>query len=70
MYDKLQKQLHGFAEPGYQEYKSAALLEAFLEDNDFPFVRAIREEFESVKGTDPVFVPLMGERKPPLDYRK
>jgi aminobenzoyl-glutamate utilization protein B len=32
-------------------------------------VRAIREEFESVKGPNPVFVPLMGERKPPLDYR-
>ena len=32
-------------------------------------VRAIREEFESVKGPNPIFVPLMGERKPPLDYR-
>lgn len=32
-------------------------------------VRAIREEFESVQGTDPKFVPLMGDRKPPLDYR-
>ena len=35
VYDQLQKQLHGFAEPGYQEYKSSALLEAFLEDNGF-----------------------------------
>ena len=33
-------------------------------------VQAIRDEFESVKGPDPVFVPLMGNRKPPLDYRK
>ena len=32
-------------------------------------VRAIREEFESARGTDPQFVPLMGDRKPPLDYR-
>ena len=36
---------------------------------DPSIVRAIREEFESVKGPNPVFVPLMGERKPPLDYR-
>ena len=32
-------------------------------------VKAVRDEFEAVQGPDPVFVPLMGERKPPLDYR-
>ena len=40
-YDSLQKQLHAFAEPGYQEYKSAALLSSFLEENGFSVERGV-----------------------------
>ena len=32
-------------------------------------LKAIRAEFEAVRGTDPKYVPLMGDRLPPLDYR-
>lgn len=32
-------------------------------------LKAVRDEFESVRGTHPEFVPLMGDRKPPLGYR-
>ena len=32
-------------------------------------VKAIRDEFESVQGPAPQFVPLMGDRRPPLDFR-
>ena len=56
VYDKLQKQLHGFAEPGYQEYKSAALLEAFLEENSFTVekgVAGIPTLFVATFGTGP-----------------
>ena len=43
VYDKIQKQLHDFAEPGYQEYKSAALLADFLEENGFTVERGVAE---------------------------
>ncbi|MBO4427178.1 MAG: amidohydrolase [Bacteroidales bacterium] len=36
---------------------------------DHAKVKAIHDEFESVQGPNPVYVPLMGDRKPPLDYR-
>ena len=41
VYDKIQKQLHSFAEPGYQEYKSSALLASFLEENGFVVERGV-----------------------------
>ena len=41
VYDKLQKQLHGFAEPGYQEYRSSALLASVLEENGFTVERGV-----------------------------
>ena len=41
VYDKIQKQLHDFAEPGYQEYKSSALLASFLEENGFAVERGV-----------------------------
>ncbi|MBQ9474962.1 MAG: amidohydrolase [Bacteroidales bacterium] len=33
-------------------------------------IQAIRKEYEEVRGKDFKFVPLMGDRKPPLDYNK
>ena len=51
MYDKLQKQLHGFAEPGYQEYKSASLLEAFLEDNGFTVEKGVADTLTAFVAT-------------------
>ena len=57
VYDQLQKQLHGFAEPGYQEYKSSALLEAFLEDNGFTVEKG-------VAGIPTAFVATFGSGHP------
>lgn len=43
-----------------------AALELFTNPSE---LRAIREEFESVRGKNPVFEPLM-DRQPPLDFSK
>ena len=39
-YDKIQKQIHEYAEPGYMEYKSSDLLIKHLEENGFEVVGA------------------------------
>jgi aminobenzoyl-glutamate utilization protein B len=33
-------------------------------------VKEVRAEFDAKRGPDFVFKPLIGDRKPPLDYRK
>lgn len=40
-YDALQKKIHSFAEPGYQETRSSAALSGWLEDNGFSVQRGI-----------------------------
>lgn len=57
VYDKMQKQLHGFAEPGYQEYRSAELLAGFLEKNGFTVERG-------VAGIPTAFVASFGSGHP------
>jgi aminobenzoyl-glutamate utilization protein B len=57
VYDRIQKQLHGFAEPGYQEYRSSALLAAFLEENGFSVERG-------VAGIPTAFVATYGSGSP------
>lgn len=57
VYDRLQKQLHSFAEPGYQEYRSSALLSAFLEENGFTVERG-------VAGIPTAFVATYGSGHP------
>ena len=57
VYDRIQKQLHDFAEPGYQEVKSSALLAAFLEENGFTVERG-------VAGIPTAFVASFGSGHP------
>ncbi len=55
--DSVSKAIHAFAEPGYQEYKSSALLISVLEENGF------RVE-KGVAGIPTTFVATYGEGKP------
>ena len=55
--DSVSKAIHAFAEPGYQEYKSSALLISILEENGF------RVE-KGVAGIPTAFVATYGEGKP------
>ncbi|MBO4475884.1 MAG: amidohydrolase [Bacteroidales bacterium] len=57
VYDKIQKQLHDYAEPGYHEYKSSALLASFLEENGFAVERG-------VAGIPTAFVATYGSGHP------
>jgi aminobenzoyl-glutamate utilization protein B len=64
VYDKIQKQLHGFAEPGYQEYRSSALLAAFLEENGFSVemgVAGIPTAFVATYGSGHPVIGVMAE---------
>ena len=64
VYDKLQKQLHAFAEPGYQEYKSAALLAEFLENNGFAVERGVADiptSFVATFGSGHPVIGVMAE---------
>ena len=40
-YDKIQKQLYEYAEPGYMEYKSAELFIKHLEEHGFKVERGV-----------------------------
>lgn len=55
--DSVSKAIHAFAEPGYQEYRSSALLISVLEDNGF------RVE-KGVAGIPTAFIATYGEGKP------
>ncbi len=64
VYDKIQKQLHAFAEPGYQEYKSSALLAAFLQENGFAVekgVAGIPTAFVATYGSGHPVIGVMAE---------
>lgn len=56
-YDKMQKELHELAEPGYMEYKSAELIIKHLEEHGFKVERG-------VAGMPTAFVATFGEGKP------
>jgi len=56
-YDAIQKQIHCYAEPGYQEYKSSEALAKQLEDNGFTVERG-------VAGIPTAFVATFGSGKP------
>ncbi|MBR5808071.1 MAG: M20/M25/M40 family metallo-hydrolase, partial [Alistipes sp.] len=56
-YDKIQKQLHEYAEPGYMEYKSAELFIKHLEEHGFKVERG-------VAGIPTAFVASYGSGKP------
>ena len=58
-YDKMQKQIHEYAEPGYVEYKSAELIINHLEENGFKVERG-------VANIPTAFVASFGEGKPVL----
>ena len=47
-YDKIQKQVYEYAEPGYMEYKSADLFIKHLEENGFKVGNARLKEFFGV----------------------
>ena len=64
VYDKIQKQLHAFAEPGYQEYKSSALLADFLSENGFAVekgVAGIPTAFVATYGSGHPVIGVMAE---------
>ena len=64
IYDKIQKRLHSFAEPGYQEYRSSALLEEFLEENGFTVekgVAGIPTAFVATYGSGHPVIGVMAE---------
>jgi len=56
-YDQIQKTIHGYAEPGYLEYKSSKLLADHLEQHGFKLERG-------VAGIPTAFVASFGEGKP------
>ena len=56
-YDKMQKELHELAEPGYMEYKSAELIIKHLEEHGFKIERG-------VANIPTAFVATFGEGKP------
>ena len=56
-YDKIQKQVYEYAEPGYMEYKSADLFIKHLEENGFKVERG-------VAGIPTAFVASFGSGKP------
>lgn len=56
-YDKIQKELYEYAEPGFMEYKSADLLIKHLEENGFKVERG-------VAGMPTAFVASFGSGKP------
>ena len=58
-YDKIQKQIYEYAEPGYMEYKSSELLINHLEENGFEVKRC-------VAGMPTAFVASYGSGKPVL----
>lgn len=80
MYDRIQKQLHGFAEPGYQENRSSALLAAFLEENGFSVERGVAgipTAFVATYGSGHPVIGVMAEydalpglSQDPVAYRK
>lgn len=55
--DSISKAIHAFAEPGYQEYRSSAMLIAFLEENGFKVEKG-------VAGIPTAFVASFGSGKP------
>ena len=64
VFDRMQKQLHSFAEPGYQEYRSSALLASFLEDNGFTVekgVAGIPTAFVATYGSGHPVIGVMAE---------
>ena len=58
-YDKMQKELHELAEPGFVEYKSAELIIKHLEENGFKIERG-------VANLPTAFVATFGEGEPVL----
>ncbi len=64
VYDRIQKQLHAFAEPGYHEYRSSALLASFLEENGFAVekgVAGIPTAFVATYGSGHPVIGVMAE---------
>lgn len=57
VYDSIQKSIHHWAELGYQEYKSSALLKRHLRDNGFTVE-------EGVAGMPTAFVATFGKGEP------
>ncbi len=63
-FDALQKEIHSYAEPGYQEYKSADALASFLEENGFEVERGrggIPTSFVARFGSGGPVIGLMAE---------
>ena len=58
-YDKMQKELHELAEPGFVEYKSSELIIKHLEENGFKIERG-------VANLPTAFVATFGEGEPVL----
>lgn len=64
IYDKMQKQIHEYAEPGYREYKSSALLCEHLEANGFKVERGVANiptAFVATYGSGEPVIGLLAE---------
>lgn len=57
--DSISRSIHSFAEPGYKEYKSSAMLISFLEENGFTVEKG-------VAGIPTAFVATFGQGEPVL----
>jgi hypothetical protein len=62
-YADMAQTIWGLAELGYMEEQSAALLQGSL-------TAAARAEYLERVGPDFEYAPLVGDRSPPLDYRR
>lgn len=63
-YDAIQKQIHGFAELGYQEFKSSEVLARHLEENGFKVERGVADiptAFVATFGSGKPVIGLLGE---------
>lgn len=60
-YDTIQKKVHSYAEPGYQEYRSSALLAAHLEENGFTIERGVAD-------IPTAFVATFGKGRPVIGF--
>lgn len=63
-YDALQKEIHGYAEPGYLEYKSAEAIARHLEANGFTVERGVADiptAFIATFGSGKPVIGILGE---------
>ena len=83
VYTTVAHQIWSYAEMGYQEEQSSALLQKILKSEGFDITTGVaeiptafvasygsaKEEFIKKRGVDFIYTPMLGDRKPALNYR-